>query len=147
MCGPALRRKVAERYFFSHWVGRAVSVRSLERVTAVTVERFAGKLAAKDGDPLKEEAVMSDMDEVWKGRSSWPTSRRFPQTGRACRIVAGLDDFYDSRGVEEAEGAFKELYSWMRRCRLGPMKEAALALVRHKEKILASFKNRLTNAV
>lgn len=31
-------------------------------------------------------------------------SRRFPWTGRACRIVAGLDDSYDSRGVEEAEG-------------------------------------------
>jgi len=228
----------------SYWVGRAVSARSLEGVTAVAVdetsfkrghsyvtlaidavgrrvidveegrdkaavERFAGKLAGKGGDPLKVEAVTSDMsksygpaiaeqfpnaehvidkfhvkqlvtsamDEVRKAeqravadkkelfRSRWlfwvprrkltaeqsadlaALSRRFPRTGRACRIVAGLDDFYDSRGVEEAEGAFKALCSWMRRCRLGPMKEAALALMRHKEKILAYFKNRLTNAV
>lgn len=74
-------------------------------------------------------------------------SRHFPLTGRACRIVAGVDAFYDSRDAVEAEGAFEALYTWMRRCRLGPMKEAALAIMRHKEKILAYFRNRLTNAV
>jgi transposase len=74
-------------------------------------------------------------------------SKRYPQTGRAYRIVAGLDDFYASRTVEEANTAFQSLYSWMRRCRLQPMKRAAETLKRHRDKIIAYFKNRLTNAI
>ena len=74
-------------------------------------------------------------------------SRRFPKTGKACQIVASLDDFYRSATPKEADGAFKRLYSWMRRCRLEPMKEAALSLMRHKDKILAYFADRLTNAI
>lgn len=74
-------------------------------------------------------------------------SKRYPQTGRAYRIVAGLDDFYDSRTMEEAESGFDSLYSWIRRCRLKPMKAAAETLKRHRDKILAYFKNRITNAI
>jgi len=74
-------------------------------------------------------------------------SKRYPLTGRAYRIVAGLDDFYASRTMEEAEIGFDSLYSWMRRCRLKSMKEAAETLKRHKDKILAYFKNRITNAI
>ena len=74
-------------------------------------------------------------------------SARYPKTGRAYRIVAGLDDFYSSRTMTEAQAAFNSLYSWMRRCRLKPMKDAAQTLKRHKDKILAYFKNRLTNAI
>ena len=74
-------------------------------------------------------------------------SKRYPQTGRAYRIVAGLDDFYASRTLQEAEESFDSLYSWMRRCRLKPMKEAAETLMRHKVKILHYFKDRLTNAI
>lgn len=74
-------------------------------------------------------------------------SKRFPKTGKACRIVASLDGFYRSATPEEAAGAFMRLYSWMRRCRLEPMKEAALSLMRHKDKILAYFADRLTNAI
>jgi len=74
-------------------------------------------------------------------------SKRYPQTGRAYRIVAGLDDFYASRTTEEAESGFDSLYSWMRRCRLKPMKAAAETLKRHRDKILAYFKNRITNAI
>jgi transposase len=70
-------------------------------------------------------------------------SKRYPQTGRAYRIVAGLDDFYASRTVEEAESGFNGLYSWMRRCRLKPMKDAAETLKRHKDRILACFKTAL----
>lgn len=74
-------------------------------------------------------------------------SKRYPQTGRAYRIIAGLDDFYASRSIEEAESSFDSLYSWMRRCRLKPMKSAAEALKRHNGKILNFFHNRLTNAI
>lgn len=74
-------------------------------------------------------------------------SKRFPKTGKAFQIVASLDDFYRSATPKDAEGAFARLYSWMRRCRLEPMKEAALSLMRHKDKILAYFTDRLTNAI
>jgi len=74
-------------------------------------------------------------------------SKRYPLTGRAYRIVAGLDDFYSCRTVRDAEIAFDGLYSWMRRCRLKPMKDAAETLKRHKDNILAYFKDRLTNAI
>jgi transposase len=74
-------------------------------------------------------------------------SKRYPQTGRAYRIVAGLDDFYASRTIGEAENGFDRLYSWMRRSRLKPMKAAAETLKRHKGKILAYFENRITNAI
>ena len=74
-------------------------------------------------------------------------SKRFPKTGKAFQIVASLDDFYRSATPKDAEGAFARLYSWMRRCRLGPMKEAALSLMRHKDRILAYFTDRLTNAI
>jgi transposase len=74
-------------------------------------------------------------------------SKRYPKTGRAYRIVAGLDDFYASQTMEQAESNFDSLYSWMRRCRLKPMKDAAETLRRHKNKILAYFKTRITNAI
>jgi len=74
-------------------------------------------------------------------------SKRYPRTGRAYRIISGLDDFYASRTVDEAEASFQGLYSWMRRCRLKPMKDAAETLMRHRPKIINYFKWRLTNAV
>lgn len=74
-------------------------------------------------------------------------SKRFPKTGKACRIVASLDDFHRSATPKEAEGAFSRLCPWMRRCRLEPMKEAALSLMRHKDKILAYFADRPANAI
>lgn len=74
-------------------------------------------------------------------------SRKFPKTGRAFRIIACFDDFYRSRSVTEAETAFKRLYSWMRRCRLGPMKKAGETLMAHKDKIMAYFKDHITNAI
>lgn len=74
-------------------------------------------------------------------------SRRYPKTGKAYRIVATLDDFYACQTIEEAETAFERLYSWMRRCRLQPMKDAASTLSNHKQKILAYFHHRITNAI
>jgi len=110
-----------------------------------------------------EQKVVADKKELFRGRRLFmipeakmtveqsvklaEMSKRYPLTGRAYRIVAGLDDFYSSRNPQEAETAFDGLYSWMRRCRLKPMKEAAETLKRHKDKILAYFKSRLTNAI
>ena len=74
-------------------------------------------------------------------------SKQYPKTGRAYRIVAALDDLYACQTIEEARISFDALYSWMRRCRLEPMKEAASTLLNHKDKILAYFLHRITNAV
>jgi transposase len=110
-----------------------------------------------------EQKTVSDKQNLFRGRRLFmipeaklsgeqaakiaEMSKRYPLTGRAYRIVAGLDDFYSSRTPKEAEAAFDSLYSWMRRCRLKPMKEAAATLMRHKDKILHYFKSRLTNAI
>ena len=74
-------------------------------------------------------------------------SRMYPKTGKAYRIVAVLDEFYNCRTMEEAQSAFDKLYSWMRRCRLQPMKDAAATLQSHRQNILAYFYHRITNAV
>ena len=110
-----------------------------------------------------EQKAVTDKKELFRGRRLFmipearmsieqvsklaEMSKRYPQTGRAYRIVAGLDDFYSCQKPEDAEKAFQGLYSWMRRCRLKPMKAAAETLMRHKHKILAYFKNRITNAI
>ncbi len=74
-------------------------------------------------------------------------SKEFPKTGRAYRIVSALDEMYACSTREDAEDAFDSLYSWMRHSRLEPMKEVALMLLRHKDKVLAYFDYRLTNAI
>lgn len=74
-------------------------------------------------------------------------SKRYPKTGKAYRIVSALDDFYACRTLEDAQNAFSSLCSWMRRCRLEPMKTVAATLLNHKDQILAYFPHRMTNAI
>ncbi len=74
-------------------------------------------------------------------------SKQYPKTGRAFRIVAMLDDFYNAETIEDTEKIFDGLYSWMRRSRLPDMKNTALTLNKHKELILNYFSCRLTNAI
>jgi transposase len=74
-------------------------------------------------------------------------SKLYPKTGKAYRIISVFDDFYKSTSIEEADASFSKLVSWMRRCRLEPMKKAAETLKRHKDNILAYFKDHLTNAI
>ena len=74
-------------------------------------------------------------------------SKAYPKTGRAYRIAAALDDMYACRTMDEAVSAFASLYSWMRRCRLQPMKDAAGTLRNHRQGIPAYFHHRITNAV
>ena len=74
-------------------------------------------------------------------------SKQYKKTGRAFRIVKSLDDFYASTSMVEAQERLDKLYSWMRRCRLKPMKDAALTLRNHSKEILNYFHTRLTNAI
>ena len=74
-------------------------------------------------------------------------SKTYPKTARAHRIVEALDTFYACTTMADASKRFKELYSWMRRCRLEPMKNAAVTLMNHRKEILNYFHDRLTNAI
>ncbi|GHU83127.1 hypothetical protein FACS1894196_2500 [Clostridia bacterium] len=74
-------------------------------------------------------------------------SKLYPKTGRAFRMVQGLDTVYASADVTEAEKRFDSLYSWLRKSRLEPMKKVALTLRKYSEEILNIFKTRLTNAI
>jgi transposase len=74
-------------------------------------------------------------------------SKMYPKTGRAYRIVAGLDEMYLSTNAIEAQEKLSELMSWMRRSRLKPMKEKAETLKTHSKEILNFFTSRLTNAI
>ena len=49
--------------------------------------------------------------------------------------------------MDEAQTRLNKLCSWMRRCRLQPMKDAALTLRHHGTEILNVFNTRLTNAI
>lgn len=74
-------------------------------------------------------------------------SKTYPKAARAHRIVEALDIFYACTTVADASKRFKELYSWMRRCRLEPMKNAAVTLMNHRKEIMNYFHDRLTNAI
>ena len=74
-------------------------------------------------------------------------SKQYKKTGRAYRIVQSLDDFYASTSMVEAQERLDKLCSWMRRCRLKPMKDATLTLRNHSKEILNYFHTRLTNAI
>ena len=74
-------------------------------------------------------------------------SKAYPKSGRAFRIVHALDLFYASKDDKKAAKQFKQLYSWMRRSRLTPMKDAAETLMNHEREILHYFHERLTNAI
>ena len=74
-------------------------------------------------------------------------SKTYPKTARAHRIVEALDTFYACTSIANASKRFKELYSWMRRCRLEPMKNAAVTLMNHRKEIMNYFHDRLTNAI
>lgn len=74
-------------------------------------------------------------------------SKECPKTGRAYRMVQGLDVVYQSASYDVAEKHLTQLISWMRRSRLNPMKKAAATLREHKKEILEYFTHRLTNAL
>lgn len=130
------------------------------------IDKFHAKKVALDAlDEVRreEQRAAADRKALFRGRRLFMKRRdtlddgqsaalrtlsmAYPKTGRAARIVAVPDGFYASGSVREAEAAFGALCSWMRRSRLGPMKDAAATLMRHRAGILAHFADRLTNAI
>ena len=74
-------------------------------------------------------------------------SKKYPKTGRAFRMVQGLDEMYSCSKPENAQKVFKRLVSWLSKSRLEPMKRVAKTLKQNKDSILAYFFARVTNAV
>lgn len=74
-------------------------------------------------------------------------SKKYPKTGRAFRMVQGLDEMYACNKPEDAQKVFKRLVSWLSKSRLEPMKKVAKTLKQNKSAILAYFFARVTNAV
>lgn len=73
-------------------------------------------------------------------------SKKYPKTGRAFRMIQGLDEMYKCNRPEDAEKVFKRLTSWLKKSRLEPMKKVANTLRKHKDTILGYFYARVTNA-
>lgn len=109
-----------------------------QRETESKVELFRGRRLFMIPRSRLTDSQAAKMAELCK---------MYPKTGRASRIVAALDEFYSCNTMEEADEAFEQLYSWMRRCRLPQMKNLAETLRRHKSMILAYFRQRQTNAI
>lgn len=74
-------------------------------------------------------------------------SKQYPKTGRAFRMVQAIDTVYSSFNEQTAKERLEELYRWMRRSRLEPMKKTAKTLRNYFEEILNYFRSRLTNAI
>ena len=66
-------------------------------------------------------------------------SREYPKTGRAYRIVQALDTVYASWDEETAQARLEQLYRWMRRSRLEPMKRVAKTICGYSTEILCFF--------
>lgn len=73
--------------------------------------------------------------------------RQYPKTGRAFRMVQALDVMYACQTPEAAKAEFENLYRWLRKSRLEPMKRVALTLRKHSAEILNIFATRVTNAI
>lgn len=123
---------------------RVFDVQDGRKKEAVTAMRK--KLERHGGKASNIAAVTSEMNSEQLTKLA-ALSKAYPKTGRAFRIVQALDLFYASKDDKEAAKQFKQLYSWMRRSRLTPMKDAAETLMNHEREILHYFHERLTNAV
>jgi transposase len=62
-------------------------------------------------------------------------------------MVQALDILYASSDERTARARFDDLFRWLRRSRLEPMKKVALTLKKYKEELLNIFTTRITNAI
>lgn len=113
-------------------------VRKVEQGKAVSKRRNAGKkllmIPETRQTEQQREAVLL-------------LSKKYPKTGRAFRMVQGLEEMYKCNRPEDAEKVFARLTSWLKRSRLEPMKKVADTLRKHKTSILGYFFTKVTNAV
>jgi len=112
--------------------------REEQRESAEKLEIFRGRrllMIPQDRQTEQQKAKTANISKV------------YPKTGRAFQIVSTFDEFYRIHDYQQAEGALNKLISWMRRCRLQPMKDAAQTLKNKADLILNYFIERVTNAI
>ena len=138
MCFPNARMVIDKFHVKQLMLNAMDEVRKAEQGKAVSNKRNAGKKLlmipeAKQSEQQREAVAL--------------LSKKYPKTGRAFRMVQGLDAMYQCNHPSEAEKVFNRLTSWLKRSRLEPMKKVADTLRKHKKAILGYFFARVTNAV
>ncbi len=113
-------------------------VRKTEQGKQISKKRSSGKKLLMIPESRQTEQQKEAVLEL---------SKKYPKTGRAFRMVQGLDEMYKCEKPENAELVFNKLISWLKRSRLEPMKEVAKTMQKHKESILGYFVARVTNAI
>ena len=124
-----------------------VKQRMIEAMDQVRQEEQGQKLSRSKKSGKKLLMIPESRQTEQQHKKVVELSKKYPKTGRAFRMVQGLDDMYKCEKPEDAEAVFKRLISWLKRSRLAPMKRVADTLKEHKEEILAYFHFRVTNAI
>lgn len=107
-----------------------------------------GKIKSKKRNAGKKLLMIPEANQTEQQKEAVALlSKQYPKTGRAFRMVQGLDEMYRCNKPEDAENVFKKLVSWLTRSRLEPMKRVAKTLKQNKKSILSYFFARVTNAV
>ncbi len=118
----------------------------LEAMNKVRIEEQGKQARRRDAGRKLMMIPQSRMTEEQLARME-SLSKEYPKTGRAFRMVQGLDVMYGAKTMSEGKVQFDKLCSWLRRSRLEPMKAVAQTLKAHEQGILCYFLARLTNAV
>ena len=137
-CFPKAIQVVDRFHVKKLMLGAMDEVRREEQGSSVSRSRKSGRKLLMIPEKRQSKQQAEKVAELCKA---------YPKTGRAFRMVQALDMIYAAHNIEQADGLFDDLYRWLRRSRLTPMKKVALTLHEHKERILAYFVSRLTNAI
>ena len=138
LCFPNARMIIDKFHVKQLMLNAMDEVRRAEQGKAVSNKRNAGKKLLMIPEERQNEQQREAVALL---------SKKYPKTGRAFRMVQGLDEMYRCNHPSEAEKIFNRLTSWLKRSRLEPMKKVADTLRKHKKSILGYFFARVTNAV
>lgn len=138
MCFPNARMVIDKFHVKQLMLNAMDEVRKAEQGKAVSNKRNAGKKLLMIPEAKQSEQQCEAVALL---------SKKYPKTGRAFKMVQGLDAMYQCNHPSEAEKVFNRLTSWLKRSRLEPMKKVADTLIKHKKYILGYFFARVTNAV
>lgn len=138
LCFPNARM-ITDKFHVKQLMLNAMDeVRRAEQGKTVSGKRTAGK---------KLLMIPEEKQNDQQRKAVALLSKKYPKTGRAFRMVQGLDEMYKCNHPKDADKVFDRLTSWLKRSRLDPMKRVSDTLRKHKKAILGYFFARVTNAV
>jgi transposase len=92
---------------------------------------------------LKNERNLTE-----KQRKQFESIRKLRcKTAKAYQLKVTFQEFFSQPDKESAEALLNKWYSWARRCRIEPMKQAAMTVHNHRQGILNWFDSRISNGV